>query len=199
MEIILIRHGESEADLLNVHEGRADFSLTELGHKQAQTMAERVSLDFPPEVIWTSTLKRAKETTSCLIDRLNSEINYEADLMEHNNGVFAGVPFEEAAKLSMPKEPHDRFPEGESFIEFRMRIERIFSKIVTSSTQHKRIAIVAHGGVINNILQAFLKNPVNQDFWFKTDDTGIHLVEMKEDERVIHFLNDTSHLSSIKK
>lgn len=29
MQILLIRHGESEADILNVHEGRADFELTE--------------------------------------------------------------------------------------------------------------------------------------------------------------------------
>lgn len=28
MQILLIRHGESEADILNVHEGRADFELT---------------------------------------------------------------------------------------------------------------------------------------------------------------------------
>lgn len=25
MQIIVMRHGESEADILNVHEGRADF------------------------------------------------------------------------------------------------------------------------------------------------------------------------------
>lgn len=28
MQILLIRHGESEADILHVHEGRADFELT---------------------------------------------------------------------------------------------------------------------------------------------------------------------------
>jgi len=29
MQILLIRHGESEANILNVHEGRTDFELTE--------------------------------------------------------------------------------------------------------------------------------------------------------------------------
>ena len=38
--ILLIRHGESEADLLKVHEGRADFSLTEQGKQQAAAMAK---------------------------------------------------------------------------------------------------------------------------------------------------------------
>ena len=32
MILLLIRHGESEADILNVHEGRADFELTPRGH-----------------------------------------------------------------------------------------------------------------------------------------------------------------------
>jgi 2,3-bisphosphoglycerate-dependent phosphoglycerate mutase len=197
MEILLIRHGESEADILRVHEGRADFSLTELGNKQAHAMAKRVSADFPPEVIWSSTLKRAKETVSYLSKEIGCNVNYENDLMEHNNGVFAGLSFEEADKLQLPNYLHERVQDGESFIEFRMRIEMVFSKIIASSTQ-KRIAIVTHGGVISNILNTFLKNAVNKEYWFKTGDTGIHFVEINKDERVIHFLNDTTHLKTIK-
>jgi len=39
MRVLIIRHGESEADLLDVHEGRADFELTNLGREQAERMA----------------------------------------------------------------------------------------------------------------------------------------------------------------
>lgn len=46
MKIIVIRHGESEADLLDVHEGRADFALTERGHRQAEAMADYVTAHF---------------------------------------------------------------------------------------------------------------------------------------------------------
>ncbi|QHE51542.1 histidine phosphatase family protein [Pontibacillus sp. HMF3514] len=196
MEILLIRHGESEADLLNVHEGRADFSLTDLGHQQARAMAHRVSSEFPRDIIWSSTLKRARETASYLAEHTGCEVNKEADLREFNNGVFAGVDFEEAKKLPLPEHPHERVQDGESFIEFRMRIEMIFSKIIATSTQN-RVAIVAHGRVINNILQSFLKNPITKDYWFKTWDTGMHLVEITERDRVIHFLNDRKHLDSL--
>ncbi|WP_419471630.1 histidine phosphatase family protein [Gottfriedia acidiceleris] len=37
-----MRHGQSDADLLAVHEGSADFSLTDLGIKQVNKMVERV-------------------------------------------------------------------------------------------------------------------------------------------------------------
>lgn len=43
MEILLIRHGQTEADILNVHEGSTDFSLTDEGVKQATKIAQRVS------------------------------------------------------------------------------------------------------------------------------------------------------------
>ena len=46
MKLLVIRHGESEADILNVHEGRADFELTERGHRQAEAMSEYVSENY---------------------------------------------------------------------------------------------------------------------------------------------------------
>ena len=46
MRLLLIRHGESEADILDVHEGCADFELTERGHRQATWSA----------IIWPSTI-----------------------------------------------------------------------------------------------------------------------------------------------
>ena len=50
MELLLIRHGQSEADLLGVHEGRADFSLTKTGIIQAEKMAKYVAKHYPPDI-----------------------------------------------------------------------------------------------------------------------------------------------------
>lgn len=194
MQILMIRHGESEADLLKVHEGRADFPLTELGRKQVRLMAEKVSKLYPPEFIWASTLRRASETAGMLANTVGCPVQYEDELMEYNNGILAGLSYEEGRKYARPKAAHERIENGESGIEFRMRIEAIFSRILSSSP-YERIAIVAHGGVINNLLRSFLKMPVTTEFGFGNGDTGIHLVELKADQsRMIHFLNDTSHL-----
>ncbi|MRX56144.1 histidine phosphatase family protein [Bacillus idriensis] len=197
MEILLIRHGQSEADILKVHEGRADFPLTEIGRKQVQLMAERVKNEFPPEIVWSSTLQRAKETASLLSNKVGCPIQFKEELMEFNNGIQAGLTFEEAKKYPNPKYLHDRFEEGETHIEFRMRIESIFSKILSSSL-HNRIAIVAHGGVINCLLRSFFHMPVTKDFYFKNGDTGISFIEITEQGKVIHFLNNTSHLDKLE-
>ncbi|WP_421378878.1 histidine phosphatase family protein [Bacillus salacetis] len=193
MEILLIRHGESEADILEVHEGRADFSLTDHGRKQVALLKEKVKNEFPPDFIWCSPLKRAKETGEAIAESVGCPIQFEEDLMEHNNGIQAGVPFKEAERIKMPNYPHERIEEGESALEFRLRIESAFSKIIAES-KFKRIAIVAHGGVITNLLRSYLKLPVDHGHWFVTGDTGIHLLEIREDGRLVHFMNDTSHL-----
>ncbi|MGV3489170.1 MAG: histidine phosphatase family protein [Tuberibacillus sp.] len=200
MELLLIRHGQSEADVLNVHEGRADFPLTPLGRRQARAMADRVKKDFPPDEIWSSPLKRASEAGVILQNSIGCPLYFDDDLMEWNNGILAGMSREEGKKHPIPKTLHDRIENGESTIEFRMRNERSFSRIL-GTAKGSRIAIVAHGGVINNLLRAFYQMPlrqVNKDFWFRTADTGIHYLEMKGEERWTHFLNNTAHLEAVK-
>jgi 2,3-bisphosphoglycerate-dependent phosphoglycerate mutase len=46
------------------------------------------------------------------------------------------------------------------------------------------------------LLRSFLKLPVDHGHWFMTGDTGIHLLEIREDSRGVHFMNDTSHLEA---
>ena len=145
MKILLIRHGESEADLLNVHEGRADYPLTKMGKEQALCMANRVKKEFNVEKIWSSTLKRAEETAKVLRKQIGCEIEFLDELQEHNNGDLAGKPFSEV-KHPVNLLPHEKVGTfGESKIEFRMRAEQVLSRILDKSKGFEEIAIVSHG------------------------------------------------------
>lgn len=193
MEILLIRHGQSEADLLRVHEGAADFSLTGLGRKQAKVMAELVKQKYLPEIIWSSPLKRAFETATILSDETGIVLKTEEGLREYNNGVLAGMSFEEAARLypepAGGRRPHEPILKGESSLEFRFRAESTFSKILTESKGFDRIAIVSHGGMISNILKSFLNLPVHVNYGFFTGDTCMHLLKVNEKGHFVMFLN----------
>jgi 2,3-bisphosphoglycerate-dependent phosphoglycerate mutase len=194
MEILLIRHGQSEADLLEVHEGRADFPLTELGLQQAGKLARRVKEEFPPEVIWASTLQRASQTAAILADAVGCPVEYLPQLQEHNNGDLAGRPYREVA-YPWDLLPHEKLGgSGETKIEFRARAEQIFSFIVKNSEPYNRIAIVSHGGMISRLIESFLQLPVIHDIYFDTGDTGIHFLEYTERGRLIRFANSTTHL-----
>lgn len=194
MQILLIRHGQSEADILDVHEGRADFSLTSEGCEQANRMARRVLQEFPPEFIWASTLKRASETASILQETINCPIEFLPELQERNNGDLAGKP---AKEVSYPSNllPHEKLgTTGETQFEFRARAEHALSYIIANSQSYNRIAIVAHGWMITNLFHAFLGMPMVNDVYFLTGDTGIHLLEINERGSVVHFTNSTTHL-----
>ncbi|WP_328589315.1 histidine phosphatase family protein [Litchfieldia alkalitelluris] len=107
----------------------------------------------------SSTLKRAKETTEILSSITNVELKFEDQLQEYNNGVLAGLSRDEARVLyPLPIEgrpPHQAIAEGESELEFRFRAETIFLKILEDHKEVNRIALVSHGGMINNLLRSF--------------------------------------------
>ncbi|WP_077620642.1 histidine phosphatase family protein [Bacillus sinesaloumensis] len=198
MELLVIRHGQSEADLLGVHEGRADFPLTELGVLQANKMATFVAENFPPNLILSSPLKRANRTAEILQEAIGCELLLEHDLMEFNNGVLAGVSREEASiKYPLPKNGrpvHEAIQDGESELEFRFRAERVFQKNIFDYQDYQRVAIVSHGGLISNLIKSFLSQANNKEYAFITGDTGIHLLEIKNNLRIIRFLNKQEHL-----
>ncbi len=83
-------------------------------------------------------------------------------------------------------------------MEFRFRADSIFQKVLYEYQEYNRVAIVSHGGTISNLLKAFLKQPMNNDFIFATGDTGIHLLEIKGNSRIIRFLNNQEHLHSVE-
>ncbi|NLW17156.1 MAG: histidine phosphatase family protein [Firmicutes bacterium] len=197
MKLLVIRHGESEADLLKVHEGRADFALTEAGQRQAAAMAKWVAQHYPVDKIYASTLIRAQQTAKALAATTNAPLIDEPGLREHDNGLLAGLPFEEAAAKYPPipnRPPHLAPYEMESEIDFRCRVEKALSKIIHENTLESTIALVCHGGTIKMLYQAFLGLPIASDVVFATGDTGIHLWEYEPGKRRILFANRTAHL-----
>ena len=200
MKLLVIRHGESEADLLDVHEGRANFALTARGHRQAKAMAEYVAESYQIDRIYASTLKRAMQTARHLSDATGIPIQPEPDLMEFNNGLLAGLPHKEAAEKypRIPDLPPDKSVYGqESFVEFRDRAERVLTKILAEAADNETIAVVTHGGTINQLYHAFLKLPVKDGMFFSTADTGIHEWIVEPTERRIARCNYDAHMKGL--
>ena len=201
MLLIIIRHGESEADILRVHEGRADFELTERGHRQASAMAEYVKNNYGITKIYASTLKRAAQTAKHLSDETGAEIIFDEDLMEFNNGLLAGLSYEEADRLyPVVKDlPVDQSVYGqESRAAFRERAEKALHRILTENPADSTIAVVTHGGMINQLYGALLHMPVGKkDVFFSTSDTGIHVWSVTERGTYIVKANMDGHIAGI--
>ena len=200
MKILIIRHGESEADILGVHEGRADFELTAKGKIQAEAMAKWVNQNFKIHKIYSSTLKRARQTAELLSKETSLEIAFRDELMEFNNGLLAGLSREEAERKypRIPDLPVHKSVYGmESRLEFRYRADYILSTIINENDMESTIAIVSHGGMINQLFYSFLSLPIVSSIHFATGDTGIHLWHLDDKERFIMFSNNTEHYKII--
>ena len=200
MIILLIRHGESEADLLNVHEGRADFELTPRGHAQAKAMANYVKSQFTVDRIYASTLKRAAQTAGYLSDAVGIPVYFDENLMEFNNGLLAGLPYEEAAaKYPEIKDlPIDQAVYGqESILAFRGRAEKALERIRRECADGETSAVVTHGGMIDQLYGAALRIPVGSDYHFCSDDTGIHIWEIRGNKIRIIRTNLSGHAEGI--
>ena len=204
MEILLIRHGQSQADLEDRHEGRADFPLTELGVRQARAAAEWIKEHYPPDLIITSPLQRASKTAEIIGEAVQVPIQFDPALMEWNNGLLAGLLRSEAAqRFPLPeggRKPHDTCAETESLIDFRARAETFWSEFTYTYVHpqcYERVALVSHGGMINMLFHSFLALPVVGDIVYSTGDTGIHLWSMTPRGRRVIFANRLEHLQRV--
>ncbi|MBY0054697.1 MULTISPECIES: histidine phosphatase family protein [Brevibacillus] len=149
--------------------GSTDLPLTSKGLIQVAKMSARAQKEFPPEFIWSSTLKRASQAAGILADAVGCPVAYLDDLRERQ--------------------------ETESIREFRARAERILSSIEENSKAYKRIAIVSHGGMITKLIESFLPLPHENNVCFHSDNTGIHLLEQTPKWKIIRFANSTAHLN----
>lgn len=200
MIFLVIRHGESEADLLDVHEGRADFALTERGHRQAEAMANYVADNYNISKLYASTLTRARQTAQHLSDKTGISIVFDENLMEFNNGLLAGLPRAVVREKypEVPDLPIDKAVYGqESQVEFRQRAENALSRIINEAEPNETIAVVSHGGMINQLYRSFFNMPVDCIYFFNTADTGIHIWSLTDRERRVIKANFDEHTKGI--
>lgn len=200
MIILLLRHGESEGDLKAVHEGRADFPLTNRGREQAGKAAKWITRDYSVNRIYSSTLVRAKETATMVSIEADVPIELREELMEFNNGKLAGMDREEA-RYKYPEITdlpiHESRYEMESKLEFRFRAETILSEVLSKNKEDDVVVVVSHGGLINQFLLAYEKQPIEAEIWHATGDTGIHCLRYEKGKRGILYLNHTKHLETL--
>jgi broad specificity phosphatase PhoE len=156
MKILLIRHGETTGDLEDRYGGFYDDQLTERGRKQLKETAKKLE-GIHVDMIFSSSLIRAKESAEILNEVLQTEIVYVDGLRERNYGVLGGLTKTEALEryteaVELHKDYNNTDPEGESWADFTNRVLSAFVDITSQSNQ--TIVILGHGGSIKTILRS---------------------------------------------
>lgn len=176
MNIYVIRHGESEANVESFNEIKEDclIKLTQKGLDDAfnagKFLQTQINKDeYDSSVIITSTYLRAMQTTGEIKKFLNLKTKTDSRLVEFNRGLFKKCKFKER-HLIYPKEfkeymdmqnSTDKFfakpPEGESGFDVYKRVLPIVSELKNLCNNGiKNVIIVTHHDTMKTLTMAIM-------------------------------------------
>jgi probable phosphoglycerate mutase len=210
-ELILIRHGESVANVTPIVAGmQGDVGLTDRGHRQAAALADRMREEkFSADVLYASTLPRAQQTVGYVAPVLGLSVQDEDDLQELRVGVADGLSNAEwAARWPGLTEgfwsrPYQEFaPGGESWCALQLRVGRTLTGLVERH-RGERVVAVTHGGVIEaSFAMAFGMGAGARSVGFDLTNTGITTWRYSPDSPrgrwTLLAANDTAHLARLE-
>lgn len=167
MELVFIRHGQPAWSVDGL--SQVDPALTDLGHQQAERVAERLAADDTEitEIIVSPAI-RAQQTAAPLVAATGIAPTTIDDIAEIRMPDWTGTLEEEVQRIFAdsrarpPDEWWEGLGDGESFRDFHNRITGAMSRILEErsiqpdpsghphlwrvQTDPSRIAVVAHGG-----------------------------------------------------
>ncbi|MBQ4347908.1 MAG: histidine phosphatase family protein [Firmicutes bacterium] len=201
MRLYLIRHGQTPWNILKRYQGITDIPLSEHGVLQSRLLAEGFA-NTPLDVIYCSPLIRARQTAAELAKVKNMEPVVEPTFREIDYGHWEGktIPelnelYGDAHWLCLTNPGDERYPfPGEGSLQNVLK--RIWPATERILNEHKdqNVAIVAHGGILKVMALKLLDLPISHYNKFWMDNTGVSIIEIRNNEFVLTRLNDKSHL-----
>ncbi len=155
--LLLIRHGESEANRDGFFAGQTDVELLEKGVEQAEITGKYIAENYSIEKVYASDLKRAYKTGEIVARLSDAEIIPEKDLREIYSGKWQGEKFEDLVR-KYEKEysvwlndiGNCVTPEGESIKDLVQRVIKALAKIAKENNG-KTIAVATHATPIRTM------------------------------------------------
>ena len=173
LKVYLLRHGETDWNKIRRVQGSSDIPLNEEGRRVARLTAEGMR-DMPIDLVYSSPLKRARETVEILCADRGVEIVYDERIREIGFGEFEGITWAEiqgkeeyAGFRKFFLDPDHYVPErgAESIEEVIARADSFLSeRIYPHEGEDLTILVAAHGAMIRGLLAAG-RRADKTDFW----------------------------------
>ena len=202
--MILVRHGQSEANAKAIFAGHSDFDLTELGRHQAELVATYLCETQKIDKIYSSDLKRAYNTALPTAKRMGLEIIADKRLREVYAGLWEAQPTE-YIKEKFPKDfecwmkdfSHVRCTGGESIVEVYNRIVPAICDI-SEKNDGKTVLVATHATVVRsfNAYAMGLAADETADSPYAVN-ASIAIYEMDKERVLSSEFNITEHLKGI--
>ena len=165
MEVVLVRHGETEWSRDARHTGRTDVPLTDEGRRQAERLRDALR-DWSFTRVLASPLGRALDT--CRLAGLGDRAESNDALLEWDYGDYEG---ETTAQIRERRPDwnlwRDGCPGGESAADVGARVDPIVSELKASDGD---VAVFAHGHLLRVLAVRWVELPpeAGARFWLAT-------------------------------
>lgn len=140
--IYIVRHGQTNDNVVGRYGGRIDTELNEKGIEQAKKIQEKLN-NVKFDVVFSSPLKRALKTAQIIT---SNEIITDERIIERCNGELEGKLKTEIKELIDFNDPNEKRYNIENIVDFRERIFDFFSEIL-KKYKGKNVLVVTHAGV----------------------------------------------------
>ena len=162
--LVLVRHGQSEWNKLNLFTGWKDPNLTQQGIAEASQAGEKLKdMSIKFDLMYTSVLQRAQLTGTIILeklDQLNIPIEKNVNLNERDYGDLTGMNKDQARvefgeeQVHIWRRSYDVPPPGgESLKNTYDRVVPYFQeKVFAQLESGKNILIAAHGNSLKSRL-----------------------------------------------
>lgn len=206
MRLLLIRHGQSQANIDGIIQGDDD-PLTDLGRRQAELTGRHLAQTHDIDFLYASPLSRARETATIIGQHIDLDPLFEQGLAEIHAGTAVGMTWDAwteanpqiAARIrSRSRTLQDRWQGGESGHEFMTRVLTAFDHIVGEHRDtDETVAVVSHGGALAWIASRAHGDPEHIWPFDRAIFANCSISELEVDEHGAHTIgpwNQIDHL-----
>ncbi len=197
--IYIVRHGQTEWNLLGKTQGHGNSDLTPKGIEQAELLADSMT-KYPIDYIYSSDLGRAYQTAEIIGNKLSIEVEKTEALREMNFGTWEGriikdIIEEDPELYKMWRnEPHlAKIPQGETLSQIKKRTDA-FIKEINEKYDGKHIVLVTHSLCARIMLLSFLDSDVKNIYRINQANTALNIIELRDYGPVVMKMNDTTHI-----
>ncbi len=206
IELILIRHGETDWNRELRFQGQVDVPLNAVGHEQARRVGARLAAESV-NLLVCSDLIRTRQTAMPISAQNQQLMATEAVLStawrEQNFGIVDGLRVEDI-KTRHPQawaqwlrfHADYAFEGGESTQQFHARVMAAVRDLSLQYAQ-QTVAVVTHGGVLDMIYRTARALPLSGPRQSEIPNAGLNRVRIEGDAIEILTWADTLHLTDL--
>lgn len=197
MRLIIVEHGQTEANRKGISQGHLDTELNSTGKLQSKAAGRELKSEHI-DAAYSSDLMRAEMTAKEILEyHPKIELNSTLLFREQNKGIYEGKPRrvrdEKLVELKVPYHKFD-FGGGETLEEVQRKVVTLFKQILKIHTRDS-VLLVGHGGSITSLILYLMKKPFEEyrKYCPKNGEISILEIDQKECTQIV-VLNENSHL-----